>query len=178
MTTFKYWMVANFEIISTIVAGLISLLLALCFYNEKQHPDMSKGKFIVSIIFVLLMSCAQAKGRFFSIGKYILILIVILLYFIAVVFISKAEEVSTAIGMPAAAVVFAFIFLVAGTIVGIKLAIFTNRNIDEIVSRRMLYRNSSVQLFEIKWVYTLDRFAGVASSVTIGLCVMMYALIY
>jgi hypothetical protein len=168
MTTFKYWMVANFEIISAVVTGLITILLVLCFYNEEQHPNESTGMMIGEVIFMFFLSCVQGKARFFSLIKYI----IIVLLGIAALFVPNEGDATVAI--PTTVCVYGWIFLVAGTIIGINLAIFTNRNIDEIVSRRMLYRNSAVQLFEIKWLYTLDRFAGIASSVAICLGTITY----
>jgi hypothetical protein len=170
--TFKYWMVANFEMLSAIAAGLLSVLLIPCFFNEEQHPDDSIGGRILVAFFLFALSCVQGKSRFFSLIKYI----IILLFWIGSTFMTDEES-----KMPAIVIVLGWISLVAGTIVGIKLAIFTNRNIDEIVSRRMLYRNSKVDLFEITWVYTLDRFAGVASA--IALCstlmiLMIFAIIF
>jgi hypothetical protein len=172
MTTFKYWIVANFEIVSAVVAGFISILLVLCFYNEEQHPDESTGIMIGEIILVFSLTCLQSKSRFFSLIKYI----IILLFCIVAAFVPDEGEATTTI--PTTVIVYGWIFLVAGTIIGINLAIFTNRNIDEIVSRRMLYRNSAVQLFEIKWLYTLDRFAGTASSIVICLGVMTHLIYY
>jgi hypothetical protein len=74
-------------------------------------------------------------------------------------------------------IVWMWISLVAGIIIGTKLAIYTRQNIDEIVSRRMLYRNSRVSLFSITWLYTLDRFSGIASSVTIGSIAIMASIL-
>jgi hypothetical protein len=175
MTTFKYWMVANFEILAVVVAGFISILLVLCFYNEEQHPDMSTGNMIGMVIFISFLICMQGKSRYTSLIKYLIVLLFCVIAAI-VIFVGPIEDEGFKI--PRIVAVFFVIFFVAGTIIGVKLAIFTNRNIDEIVSRRMLYRNSSVALFEIKWVYTLDRFAGVASSITLCLGSMTYLIYY
>jgi low affinity Fe/Cu permease len=172
MTTFKYWMVANFEILAAVVAGFISILLVLCFYNEEQHPNETVGDVVIVFFFLFLLTCAQGKSRYLSLIKYIIALLIC----IGVTLVSSDGETTTEISTTV--IVFWWIFLVAGTIIGIKLAIFTNRNIDEIVSRRMLYRNSSVDLFEIKWLYTLDRFAGTASSIAMCLGLMAYLIYY
>jgi hypothetical protein len=36
---------------------------------------------------------------------------------------------------------------------------------NEVVSRRMLYRNSNVSLFEFAWLYTLDRFCNITVTI-------------
>jgi hypothetical protein len=155
-------MVANFEIIAAVAAWLIVILLLLCF----PDPENEGGE-IVACVLMLFVPCIQGKGRYFSIIKYI----IILLFCVTGPFAQVEPEI------PAILFIFWWGSLIAGTIFGINLAIFTNRNIDEIVSRRMLYRNSKVQLFEIKWVYTLDRFSGIATSIAVNLGVII-ALIY
>lgn len=42
-------------------------------------------------------------------------------------------------------------------------AIFTSRHMDEVVSLRMLYLNSRVSLFDIAWRYTFSRFVATFS---------------
>lgn len=49
------------------------------------------------------------------------------------------------------AAIFSFAFGLAG-------AIYANRNFDDVVSRRFLYRNSDVSVFEEQWKYTFNRF--------------------
>ena len=49
------------------------------------------------------------------------------------------------------AAIFSFAFGLAG-------AIYANRNFDDVVSRRFLYRNSVVSVFEEQWKYTFNRF--------------------
>ena len=49
------------------------------------------------------------------------------------------------------AAIFSFAFGLAG-------AFYANRNFDDVVSRRFLYRNSDVSVFEEQWKYTFNRF--------------------
>jgi hypothetical protein len=44
------------------------------------------------------------------------------------------------------------------SVVSFFIARYAKYNFDEVVSRRMLYRNSSVSMFEMEWKYTIDRF--------------------
>lgn len=166
METFKCWMIANFEILCAVAAGVISILLLLCFYNEEQHSDGGAG------LVLIFFSCVQGNGRYFSIIKFIIIFI-----FIVVLPFTPEPHVVADIAIPVMLIVWMWISLVAGIIIGTKLAIYTRQNIDEIVSRRMLYRNSRVSLFSITWLYTLDRFSGIASSVTIGSIAIMASIL-
>ena len=58
--------------------------------------------------------------------------------------------------------VFYWILIIFATIsdilVSVKIAIYTYRNFDEIVSLRMLFHNSNVSLFQIQLKYSISRF--------------------
>jgi membrane protease YdiL (CAAX protease family) len=57
-------------------------------------------------------------------------------------------------------VVFAVVSLISGW-----LAYYTYIHYDEVLSRRMLWRNSRVSIFEYRWIYTLDRFCSISVSI-------------
>jgi hypothetical protein len=61
---------------------------------------------------------------------------------------------------------FWIIFLIA-SLISIIPAIYTYRHINEVISRRMSYRNSKVNLFEYSWLYTLDRFCSITISIIV-----------
>ena len=66
------------------------------------------------------------------------------------------------------AAVFSSVFGLAG-------AIYANRNFDEVVSRRFLYRNSDVSVFEEQWKYTFNRFyAFFMATMAIALELMLF----
>lgn len=50
--------------------------------------------------------------------------------------------------------------LVVSIFFSVIIAIYTYRNFDEVVSRRMLWRNSNVSLFNEQLKYTLSRFGN------------------
>lgn len=58
------------------------------------------------------------------------------------------------------AAIFSFAFGLAG-------AIYANRNFDDVVSRRFLYRNSDVSVFEEQWKYTFNRFFACFMAITL-----------
>lgn len=51
-------------------------------------------------------------------------------------------------------------------VIAITVAVFTCSNMNEVVSRRMLYRNSNADLFGITWQYTFNRFIAVLSGLS------------
>lgn len=59
--------------------------------------------------------------------------------------------------------VFYWILIIIATIsdilVSVKIAIYTYRNFDEIVSLRMLFHNSNVSLFQVQLKYSISRFS-------------------
>lgn len=66
------------------------------------------------------------------------------------------------------AAIFSFAFGLAG-------AIYANRNFDDVVSRRFLYRNSDVSVFEEQWKYTFNRFFACFMATTlIALEIMLF----
>ena len=66
------------------------------------------------------------------------------------------------------AAVFSFAFGLVG-------AIYANRNFDEVVSRRFLYRNSALSVFEVQWKYTFNRFyACFMATMAIALELMLF----
>jgi hypothetical protein len=60
---------------------------------------------------------------------------------------------------------FIWINFAAASAIALWPAIYAYRNIDEVVSRRMLYRNSNVSLFEFSWKYALDRFCNITVTI-------------
>ena len=63
---------------------------------------------------------------------------------------------------------------IVSLLVAVVAALFTYRNMGEVVSRRMIYHNSRVSLFEITWMYTFNRFVAVLSGLSsLGLFVFV-----
>ena len=57
---------------------------------------------------------------------------------------------------------------------GVCIAVYANRNFDDVVSRRFLYRNSTVSVFEEQWKYTFNRFyAGFMTFSAIALDILI-----
>ena len=56
--------------------------------------------------------------------------------------------------------------IVPAIVFGLCVAVFTARNFDDVVSRRMLYRNSAVDMFEMEMKYVFNRFVSAMSAVT------------
>ena len=58
------------------------------------------------------------------------------------------------------------VFIIA-SVISVIIAVYTYINIDEVLSRRMLYLNSNVSIFEYSWLYTLDRFCNISLSIVV-----------
>ena len=70
-------------------------------------------------------------------------------------------------------------WLVTASIPALLFALFSSiyayRNFDDVVSRRFLYRNSNVSVFEVQWKYTFNRFyAGFMTVFAICLEIMIF----
>ena len=59
-------------------------------------------------------------------------------------------------------------------VVAVMAALFTYRNMGEVVSHRIICHNSRVSLFEFTWMYTFNRFVAVLSGLSsLGLFVFV-----
>jgi len=116
--------------------------------------------------------CLPTKSVGFEYSRYFLLLGGVFLVMLMAKdpdFEAKTEHVET---MRYFIKLFWILFAIA-TVIATWLAIYTYNNIDEVRSRRMLYRNSNVSLFEHAWKYTLDRFCNI--TVAIVTCVSWLA---
>ena len=142
-STFKCWLIANFEIIFcvlTVVAGAI-------YYKSTEDVEIMIMFILMSIL--LFVFCTPSKSAGLQFVKYGVMVIAVIFF----------------------AADFGWIWIVFGiaTVFSAVTAFYTFYNMDEVVSRRLIWRSSNVALFEYAWVYTLDRFCSI--TVTIVTCV-------
>ena len=148
MKTFISWIIANFEgVIFCIIFSIIAIFL---FSNPPIKDDGTiishKGLLellILSAVFIGGLTL-QTKNAGVGIIKYLLI----------VAFLSWT---------------FLWILFIGSSVIGLISAIYAFLNFDDVVSLRMLYRNSCVSLFEANWLYTIDRFAGLSLSIFLNI---------
>ena len=71
-----------------------------------------------------------------------------------------------------------WIFFSVVSVIAGWFAYYIYKNFNEVVSRRMLYRNSNVSLFESRLKYTLSKFSSISFSITVCLvCLTAYLLL-
>jgi hypothetical protein len=168
--TFKCWLIANFEIAMILLTFIIGSIIFWGFGGIKKEGALD----VYVSVFGLLLLTIPTKRGVLQFGKYILMLvgIILLMWGIREGWITDVlwqEKFSLIITW------FWIIFSVA-TVMSCYLAYYTFVNVNEVVSRRMIWRNSNVSLFEYTWLYTLDRFCNITVSIvtcTIGLILII-----
>ena len=175
MNAFKSWLVANFEVI-LIIFSLILFIVGVikCIHapDEDSQIVWKAACSVIAIICGIVIFCVRDGFR-------LLIGIVLL---VGVWALSDYAEQKKLQSDPAQAIemqadsdndaaasgnklefpiklwpilVTVGVFATAG---GLVAAIYANRHFDDVVSRRFLYRNSTVSTFAVQWKYTFNRF--------------------
>lgn len=140
-TTAKYWLVANSNFI---LIGLWLLVFLMVGIIEELFPSANVAIPAAAGLFL------SAPAFSFKDKSVIFNLVIAALLYIALgSMILKAGYVYPVITM--------VLSLATGFILSAPIAKFTNVNFDEIVSRRMRWRSSNVDLFEMRWRFTLNR---------------------
>ncbi len=165
MKTFTSWLVANFEILIGILSLIPWLVIGVDIIKDYEGDIIEPAAgFICSFcIFGLLLVCSLMSLK--SFGTSILIFLCLLAFFIVPFDVSSWGTVWTII-----CVLFGI-----SCLGGILLAVFAAINFDEVTSRRMLYRNSNVSMFEIEALYVINRFCSISSSLFFSIIIMSLA---
>lgn len=175
MNTFKYWLVANFEIFLGLFTIIVGAILMFTFISFPEDGDIVKLKIIsyfsISALFLILLTFPTKNDK-----KGLALIILLLLPLIVISIIKGIEDYPFSIEKTNILLRWCWIFFSVGIIISGPLAYYTYVNIDEVVSRRMLYRNSNVDLFEFTWKYVLDRFFSITASIFIC-CFTFYLII-
>ena len=166
MYAFKSWLVANIEVILIIFTVLFAISCLLFFPNTEKSGNASAALLIFAILLcVTIVACVRN-------GFAALFAIALLVGFIFNPS-TETEVVEQQTLTPEELEGFnntlkdiinnikwsSFIWLgIIACIFGIFTAVYANRNFDDVVSRRFLYRNSTVSVFEVQWKYTFNRF--------------------
>jgi len=146
----KCWLIANFEFAFFFVFLIMSLLTAV----------VLRGAVVIAIAMFVCPFAVFAlplKQAGIGLARYILLV---------------SFGLYAGIELGYATMIGFFIPLAVCSVVGLWLAIIAYKNMDEVVSLRMLYRNSRVSMFELSWKYAIDRFCSIASA-----C-MLYIILY
>lgn len=162
MKTFISWIIANFEgILLSIVLAISAIIL---FSNSPMKDDGTilsikeiLELFTISAVFLAALTL-QTKSCGVGVIKYLLLL-AFLIWGHGIFKDSQLQILSWTL---------AWIIFVGSSVIGIISAIYVFLNFDDVVSLRMLYRNSSVSLFEIEWQYIIERFTCISFAIFIN----------
>lgn len=178
MKTFKCWLIANFEIFSFVLTAIIASIIYFGFLGSKTveaetDQETSDSLAILFAVlfayFVIFINPTNKNGVSFF--KYIVTLGGLILLTWGVKskgwIMSDPKEVQAIFSRY---ITYLWIVFSIATVLSGWLAHYTYVNIREVVSRRMLWRNSNVSLFDFSWKYTLDRFCGI--TISIVLCIL------
>ena len=151
MKTFYCWLIANFELIMYIFLLILSAIILFGFSDK----DNTLNIFMYLAVLMGILSLPTKKGVF-QFGKYLLI--------VGFGIMMNDPKYDNNEFMSIFIPKFWIVFIIT-SIISAFIAVYTYMNIDEVLSRRMLYRNSNVSIFEYSWLYTLDRFCSISISI-------------
>ena len=194
MDDFKSWLVANIEVVLIILTVLMLVVVGFLLIpkflagNEIYGTSFFMMLMVIGILCTILVSCI--RNGFLS--------FVALSIFVGLLVLGGTQESSiecepdgvevvdrnqVAVDMAdndvdelfsQAAERFRWSWLIWISVIafpfGIYTSVYANQNFDDVVSRRFLYRNSNVSVFEVRWKYTFNRFyAGFMTVFALGL---------
>lgn len=157
-TIFRCWLIANFEIVMYVLLLIVSAILLFGF-SSLESGDALKF-FTYFALFAGMLSFPTNKGAF-QFGKYLF------LVGMGIVMTVGANNPEYADVMGSLIVSSFWIVFIIASVISAVIAVYAYKNIGEVLSRRMLYRNSNVSLFEYSWLYTLDRFCNISLSIVV-----------
>ncbi|MDY6277391.1 MAG: hypothetical protein SPL35_03085 [Bacteroidales bacterium] len=174
MYAFKSWLVANIEVILIVFTVLLSIACFLFFPKTEKSGTAVTALIIFSIVLCVIIVACVRNG----IAALFVIALLVGAIFLenkkrATVNPSTETEVVEQQTLTPEQEEFnntmddilnnikwsSFIWLgIIACIFGIGTAVYACINFDDVVSRRFLYRNSTVSVFEEQWKYTFNRF--------------------
>ena len=170
----KSWIVANFEMCLFICICPILVILALCFYENEQDFNAWGGT-------ILLLGACSIPPKTKKVGdsKYFGTLFLIAI-FIYLAYNGDLDDDEIAYEVEIAYILGwgGLLLFILSSIFGRIPAIYAYKNFDEVVSRRMLYLNSNVSLFEKRWSYAFDRFTNISCAIFYTIVAIAFLVCY
>lgn len=165
MKTFNAWWIANFDTIINIV--LIGIFEWFVFQSNNLPNDVPRTNIAIGGLLLVPLARGLLGGMpAKSIGADIFNLVIMIAgYGCILLYLHSVGEMKYLTWLSSG--------LCIALVIAITVAVFTYRNMDEVVSLRMLYRNSNADLFGITWQYTFNRFISVFSGVSYLFLVLM-----
>ncbi len=168
MKTFVSWLIANFEIMTTVLLCIaFGILFAVGIDSSAFTVQEKWGLIGVAVFFMALPASITVKNFEMSMILFLLMLAGYIYVIVSPDVVSNA----TLPWMPTALIASGVVSFVVALAIGIYTAI----NMDDVVSRRMLYVNSDVDMFEMTLKYSLNRFMAAFVYISwAGLWVILY----
>lgn len=168
MKTFNAWLIANVETVTTVLLIVFYELWYFTGGDEVLKFNSTAAGAVLGLLLMPLMKIAvggyPSRNTFADFFNLLIAVVVYTLIFVV------AHNVAALHGMIAPAVVVALVSLMMAVIA----SVFTGRHMDEVVTLRMLYVNSNVDMFELKWKYTINRFTATFCGVSgLGLAALL-----
>lgn len=168
--TIKYWVVANLGVVIWLVIlfiGLLDVDLGDIFgqkISDLEEPKRLKLQFWFMTLWLGGMCCWPTKRMMESVFRYFLLFGVLI--YVIYVELESFEVEANLVEIEAVKRMIQIFWIGFGCshLLALLLAVYTYQNFDEVVSRRMLYRNSAVDMFEEQLKYTICRFMDHASA--------------
>ena len=200
MDVFKSWLVANIE--GILIIFTVLMLMAAGFILIPKFVNEGNDYYMVSFILMLLFSGILCTTIVFCIRNGFLSLVV-LASIIGLVALGSVKESNSEEAQSQTEVVtqslidsesetnefeiitskvfeklswfWVIIISIGALAFGLFTSVYANRNFDDVVSRRFLYRNSDVSVFEYRWKYTFNRlYAGFMTVFAIGVQLLLF----
>ena len=170
-STFKSWLIANFEIFAAIVSAIIVIPLCLIFRGGEEFIDKN---LLLGLLFLIV---APSVVALVPSDEPIVRAIENIIVYLAVL-VGYVGSILTVFIIPEYRwVALAFLPMFIGAFVAsFILARYAYRYFDEVVSVRMLYSNSNASVFQAQWKYTIDRFFKISFSLICGIVGIMLAI--
>lgn len=151
MKVFLSWFVANFEVLVTVLLCIVfGILFAVGIDSSVFTAQEKWGLIAAAVFFMALPASITVKNFEMSMIMFLLMLAGYIYVIVSPDVISNA----TLPWMPSALIANGAVSLVMALAIGIYTAI----NMDDVVSRRMLYVNSDVNMFDMTLKYSFNRF--------------------
>ena len=144
MRTFLSWIVANIEFVISAFLCLFFGIISMCAF-----PDAAFGEKMGLLLFVLAFAAGPllVMDRSF-VGCFVLFVLGLGLY--AVLILAFVGEIGFLVPIVAVGLL--------SLCVAVSVGVYSAHNMEEVVSRRLLYRSSNVDMFNHTMKYALNRF--------------------
>lgn len=140
MGTFKSWLIANLEIVYYLLLALIIIGVAL--FGDFGVEEW--GTIVVISLLLLVTSVMSIKHGLAGLLAATIIGASIAYFRMITLFTPQQHK-------------YLLIITIVAAVLGVVVAIYAYSHFDDVVSRRFLYRNSGVSVFEYAWKYAFNR---------------------